>query len=256
MKIAKHITFYYSNEYIPRIKYINRIIQEVNKYGHEVDIFIHTNNNFQHDLLDINNSGKLSIIVHSLSDEHPYYLTWKCRNMLLTQKDIYDIFIYIEDDMLIPKDTLLYWLENKDIVIKNNYNLGFIRIEIDDDGIEYTSDFSQYQKTLHNIIDINNIQYILNDENPYCAMWIYDRNEFSKFINSGFYNLNNSSIQVYGIREKSAIGLHGLHTPYYKGTILPIVNNYLDPRCKIYHMANNYINHIAKIKLFKNLCIL
>jgi hypothetical protein len=58
-------------------------------------------------------------------------------------------------------------------------------------------------------------------------------------VNSKYYNIHN--IQGYDIREKSAIGLHGCHTDYYKNTLIPIVNNKLIEECKIYHMPNNYV---------------
>ena len=58
-------------------------------------------------------------------------------------------------------------------------------------------------------------------------------------MNSKYYNINN--ISGYQVREKSAIGLHGVHTVYYKNTLIPIVNNKLIEECKIYHMPNNYV---------------
>ena len=63
--------------------------------------------------------------------------------------------------------------------------------------------------------------------------------EFDKFVNSKYYNIQN--IRGYGIREQSAIGLHGLHTDWYKSTLIPIINNKLIECCKIYHMPNNYV---------------
>jgi len=58
-------------------------------------------------------------------------------------------------------------------------------------------------------------------------------------VNSKYYNINN--ISGYGIRERSAIGLHAINTVYYKNTLIPIVNNKLIEECKIYHMPNNYV---------------
>ena len=41
MRFSIHITYFYLES---RIAYINRIIQETNKYDHSADIYIHTNN--------------------------------------------------------------------------------------------------------------------------------------------------------------------------------------------------------------------
>ena len=57
-----------------------------------------------------------------------------------TQKSNYDILTYIEDDILVPKTTVNYWLEYKDKLLKENYNLGFIRTELDQSGNEYAPD--------------------------------------------------------------------------------------------------------------------
>ena len=81
--------------------------------------------------------------------------------------------------------------------------------------------------------------YCVNNKNPYCAFWIYNKNEFGKFVNSKYYNINN--ILQYDIREKSAIGLHGTQTQWYKNTLIPIINNKLIEDCRIYHMPNNYV---------------
>jgi hypothetical protein len=60
-------------------------------------------------------------------------------------------------------------------------------------------------------------------------------------VNSKYYNCRN--IDGYSTREQSAIGLHGSDTPWYKNTLIPIVNNKLIDDCKIYHMPNNYVNN-------------
>ena len=234
--ITKHISFYYLEN---RIQYINRIIDETNNYKYKTDIFIHTNSNdLTIDYFNKYNNGSINIIFHDLTDIHPFYLTWKCRDLLQKQKNDYDIFIYIEDDILVPNKAIQYWLEYNEKLIKMNYNLGFLRIEIDENNDEYITDvcFGQHFDTIINL-DENN--YCINNKNPYCAFWIYNKNEFNRFVDSKYYNINN--INDYFIREKSAIGLHGNSNYWYKGTLIPIINDKLIEDCKIYHMPNNYV---------------
>ena len=126
MIISKHISFFYIKK---RLNYINKILNETNKYKYKTDIFIHTNENFSLNLLNNYKNGMLKIIVYNLSNIHPYYLTWKCRKLLKEQKNDYDIFMYIEDDILVPNKTIKYWLKYSGIVLNNKYNLGFVRIE-------------------------------------------------------------------------------------------------------------------------------
>jgi hypothetical protein len=234
MKITKHISFYFSTD---RIIYINNIIDETNKYEYTTDIFIHTNNiDLQESIFNNYTNGCITIIYHDLSNIHPFYLTWKCRELLKQQKNEYDVFIYIEDDILIPYKAIKYWLEYNEKIIEMNYNLGFVRIEVEN-NIEYITDL--YGKKFDTVINLDKNTYCVNNNNPYCAFWIYNKNEFDKFVNSKYYNIQN--IRGYGIREQSAIGLHGLHTDWYKSTLIPIINNKLIECCKIYHMPNNYV---------------
>ena len=74
-------------------------------------------------------------------------------------------------------------------------------------------------------------------------MWIYNKNEFYKFVNSKYYNISNIPSCNYGLREKSAIGLHGITNFWYKGTLIPLINNKLNENCKIYHLPNNYVKN-------------
>uniref|UniRef100_A0A6C0B841 Uncharacterized protein n=1 Tax=viral metagenome TaxID=1070528 RepID=A0A6C0B841_9ZZZZ len=234
MKITKHISFYFLTN---RVIYINNIIDETNKYEYTTDIFIHTNFiDLKKEMFNTYTNGYIKIICHDLSNINPFYLTWKCRELLQQQKNEYDIFIYIEDDILVPYKAIKYWLEYNKKLIEMNYNLGFVRIEVEN-NIEYLTDL--HGNKFDTIIILNETKYCVNNKNPYCAFWIYNKNEFNNFVNSKYYTINN--IQGYNIREQSAIGLHGLYTDYYKNTLIPIINNKLIEECKIYHMPNNYV---------------
>lgn len=245
MKITKHITFFYLEE---RIQYINKIIDETNQYTNETDIFIHTNN---FDLLKkcfhSYQNGSLQIIYHNLIGEDPFFLSWKCRDLLYSQRNDYDIFMYIEDDILVPCKAINYWLTNHEKLIENKYNLGFVRIEINNQGEEYITDV--YSK-LTQSINLYGQNYAINNINPYCAFWIYNKNEFHYFIESPHWLWIGHTNSEYGIRERSAIGLHNINKTWYKDTLIPIINQQLNEDCKIYHLPNNYLSHekFAKIK--------
>ena len=245
MRITKHITFYYLED---RIIYINNIIDETNKYEYTTDIFIHTNNiNLEKTTFNNYTNGCITIIYHDLSNINPFYLSWKCRELLQKQKNDYDIFMYIEDDILVPYKAIKYWLKYNEPLIEMNYNLGFVRIEVKN-NIEYITDLPRV--ILNTFININKNTYCVNNINSYCAFWIYNKTEFNKFVNSTYYNLNNLDITI-GIREISAFGLH-TKIGWYKNTLIPIINNTLIEDCKIYHMPNNYVNnsdsHFATIE--------
>ena len=116
MNITKHITFFYVEERIP---YIERLIQEASKYKYITDIFIHTNkNDFKIDIFDKYINGKIYVIYHDLTNVNPFTLTTKSRDLLCKQKNDYDIFMYIEDDMLFPCQALEYWLQHNESLIE------------------------------------------------------------------------------------------------------------------------------------------
>ena len=241
MKIVKHISFYYIEN---KTCYINQILDSTNLYKIETDIFIHTNKpNLQVSDFNSYTNGKLEIVYHSLTDIHPYCLTWMCRSLLYKQQNDYDIFIYIEDDILVPYKAIEYWLEYSEKINTMNYNLGFLRIEIDNQE-EYITDLLREQ--FDKIVILNNTLYCVNDKNPYCAFWIYNKKEFHKFANSTYFNLDAHKLvlrEYYSTRETSASGLHNKSFNWYKDTLIPIVNNYLIEDCKIYHISNTYIKN-------------
>jgi len=240
MKISKHIIFHYVEE---RISFVNTIINEINNYKISTDFFIHTNN----PELDINyfipyTNGCIEIIYHDMTDQDPYTLPIKCKDLLKEQRNDYDIFMYIEDDILVPYTAIEYWLKYHPILLENNCNLGFFRIETKNEE-EYITDL--YGTKLTSITRINDQPYCINNNNPFCAFWIYNKTEFNRFVDSKYYD--NTYIDGYFIRESVAIGLHGIPTNWYRHTLIPIENNMLHQNCKIYHIANNYVNDDTNI---------
>lgn len=236
IKIAKHISFFLSDSTIDRVKYLNAILVEIDNYDCSlIDVFIHVNNDYPLDNIKLleNKRGEVKIVCHNLSNTHPHYLTWKCRKLLKEQREDYDIFMYIEDDILVPCTAIEYWISYKNDALKNNNNLGFIRTEVDKYGNEYAVDVNEKLKS-------NDGLFVNNNVNPYCGFWIYDKLEFNRFVNSHYYDIAN--IEGYKIREKSAIGLHGIHSCWYNNTIIPLINNKVVQACKIYHLSNNYTN--------------
>lgn len=259
MKIAKHICFYFNQN---RIDYINRILYETNKYSHHTDIFIHTNYNFLKDILFNYTNGIIEIVYHDLTNnlsflKNPYCFPFFSRELMQQQKNDYDVFMYIEDDILVPQKALEYWIKYKDTLLQNNYNLGFFRIEIDDKGDEYTTDNSEspdgrVNQYLNKTLQINNEKYIINDANAYCAFWIYDKEEFNKYVNHYCWNINDFT------RETMAFGLNNpnIQCKWYKATLVPLKNNKLHDDCRIYHMPNNYVHkkYGWKLHLFNEVC--
>jgi len=232
MKIAKHVSFYSNKN---KIRFINAILKESNKYKYVADVFIHTNDKaVATSLFEPYTNGTLNIIHHDMTGQDPLTLTWKCREVLVKQKDAYDIFMYIEDDILVPVAALEYWIERHGRLVANGYNLGFVRVETSDNE-EYMTDVNSVLKTK---LELDGTHYYVNNVNPYCAFWIYDKQEFNKFVSSKYWDVKN--VPYYETREKSGIGLHGFEMTWYKATVIPVQQAQLTDSCKIVHLSNNY----------------
>lgn len=255
MNIAVHISFYYVES---RLKYLQKILQNLSLISHNIKIFIYCNkeieldSNFENIEIEIvqikflhENEKQKSIYSYlpfiSRQSINPFYLTWKNRPYVEKYIEQYDVQIYLEDDIGFTNEALKYWLEHKDICIDNDYNLGFLRVEEDEaSGSWFCTDLT---KSPGRIVKIENQLFLLNDNNPYCGFWIYDKKELKKFAGSREWRFK---FKDYGIREKSAIGWHGKNMKRYKGTIIPLRstenNTYVvNDDCKVHHFPNNYI---------------
>ena len=123
LKISIHIPFYVKKNKIKKFKILQRVCKSYLKLSKKTNIFVHTNIKTR-----ITNK-RIKFLFYKLNNVHPYRLTWFPRKLMKKQINDFDIFIYSEDDVLFSKKNLDYWLKYKDICIKNNFNLGFLRIE-------------------------------------------------------------------------------------------------------------------------------
>ena len=234
MKLAVHICSFIGENYQERFIYLKKIVKNYLIINKNIHIFIHTNKVSKKYKLK-----KVKYVVHNLQNENPFYLSWKCRPFIEKQKNRYDYFIYSEDDILFTKKNFLYWLKHKNICIKNNLNLGFIRRERKNKKV-FSTDLI---KMISYKILINNKNFAVNNVNSYCAFWIYDKKELNKFIQTNFWHFKWKGKNVYafyGIREMSAIGWHGKNMFRYNATVIPLTNKKLNTGCFIDHLSNNH----------------
>jgi hypothetical protein len=270
--------------------YLNEIISEYNKYPFTVDINIHTNKRKIKDLdVSLFTNGEVNIIKENLLSKFllyrnkNYYLTWTPRKRIKKNIENYDIFIYSEDDILIPLEAFNYWYKNKNTLFSKKYLPGFILLEVDDSGNEIAVNFNKNKLTKTKKID--NSEFYVNDNVRYTACWVYDKKMMVQWINSGLFDirkistkkalrsnlLDNIKIQNinirywlynlknkkgYGIRENSAIGMNSENNNLVRDILFLKNNNGLDNAIKIYHLSNKYyksnVKDIGKV-LYKDL---
>ena len=234
MKIALHICSYNGRNYKKRYIFLKKIVKNYFLIDKKTKIFIHTNK-----ITEKFKIKKVNYIKHNLHNTNPFYLSWKCRELIKKQRNHFDCFIYSEDDILFTKENFNYWLKFKNISIKNDFNLGFFRIE-KRNGKMFSTDLTE---SLKYKISISGVKFVVNNVNNYCAFWIYDKNELKKFIKTKYWKFDwkgKSMYAFYGIREMSAIGWHGKNMKRYKATIIPLFKKKLPTGSFVSHLSNNH----------------
>jgi hypothetical protein len=255
MDVAAHIAFYYVES---RLCYIYKVLQSLAEIPQNIHVFIYTNKKFDLksaysnmviemkyvnyvELTFLNRATYKHIPFVIRRHIDPYFLTWENRRYVERNIDKYDVQMYLEDDICFTNAAFEYWLKYKEFCKKNDYNIGFLRYEVNNDKI-YCTDLTSIPDK---IIYIDGKLFLLNDNSPYCGFWIYDKSELYRFTKSKEWKFK---FKEYKIREKSAIGWNGVKMKRYKGSIIPL--KVIDRNtiaihndCKVHHLANNYIGH-------------
>lgn len=232
MKLAIHIPMKYVN-----LKRVEELIVEFNTYEIETDVFIHT-----YDLINICDvNTKYKGFLEFIYVYKSFDINDSCRLIMRSQKNLYDFFMFSENDVNVPYTAIQYWITYKDC-IKNN-NLGFVRVDKKDNLID-----------LHNLkkektIVINNEKFIINKVHCFCGMWICDKSKFEIWIDELPFNICKFREPITDeVKHTMNIAFRfGLHFPsltYYDNTIIPIQRNgtLLNPNCKIFKSNNNVNN--------------
>ena len=233
-KLSIHIPFFVGENFSKKIKNLELVCKNYQKISKKTEIYIHTNKHIK-----FNYKKKINIICHNLTNINPFKLTWLCRKLMFQQKNKFDIFIYGEDDIIFSRKNFNYWLKYKDICIDSNFNLGFLRVE---KNLKNKKLYSTDQiKKIKFYLKIKNILFA-KLESSYCALWIYDKDEFSKFIKSKYWNFNFNLESISGsqlTREMSAYGWHAPSMDRYNASIIPLNKGKLN--------TNSFLKHISNI---------
>ena len=88
-KISVHIPLYLKNPYDKKkIKNFKKVCKSLLKLSNKSQIFVHSNQKFK------NKNKKIQYFYYNFKKDHSFKLTWYCRNLMKSQKNNFDIFIY------------------------------------------------------------------------------------------------------------------------------------------------------------------
>jgi len=228
LDVCVHITYWHHPD---RLQYLERQINALNGIETNLDIFVHTN------LERIPLKSRFNTIHHDMTNEYGHYLSWKHRSLMESQIKNYDVFIYMEDDLLLTQQNWDYWLTNHQLVKKYNSYIGYVRVEHDNDNEWYPTDitppFGECEPLPRKMVD--NKELWVNTNNFYNGFWILDNIEMQKFMKHSSWDLTKCTFFGNFVREKPAIG----PIPLFKEVLLDLNH----PGFAIHHMPNNYVGH-------------
>jgi hypothetical protein len=208
--------------FIPsRLDFLIQVISEVKQYSKSVTIIVDSNIYFDASILG---EGVQLFVWDRL--EHPYHLTWVHRQHFVKGVDHYDWIVYLEDDMLVPKENIWEYCKVFQDLWAIGAVPGFIRIEYKEEE-PYILDALKPQ--LYKELKLFEKSWATMD-NPYHAFWIMPTKEFKESLLDNFIRVGTS-------REWAA------SYPMWELQKLPLVqleDRQISSLSYSYHISNTY----------------
>ena len=206
-------------------------------------IVIHVNNEIAKQFILKNFSDVEVNVCYNLL--HPFLLTWQHRQYMKDCINDYDVFMYIEDDVLIKYEQLINYIKNIESVWPK-YVPTFFRYEVKEEE-KYAVDVTHLYPHPGNIISLNKKYYVV--DKFYCGCWVLPAWLLKEVITEQFTQITNGGINNFE-REHAA----------------SFVNWHLNKQCLIelddeglniselsliHHMSNKYVNCLELVTFGK-----
>ena len=232
-----------------RLPYLDYVSDQFGSLGENVLVTIVTNTKNPDELAKLESviSGKGFDFQFFIPDTlgHPLLLTWAHFPVFkdLLRDESFTHFMYLEDDTLITRENMHYWIEGRELLRPYGLIPSFLRVEKKaHDDRWYSSDcpYPFYISALPRVRVQENLGFI-NFPELYQGMYLLDRELMLEYFNGSTYSPNSG---VWGIQEKAAQGLTFANVPkgFTTRNLIPykIDNLQIDERCLIHHVPNNY----------------
>lgn len=232
-----------------RLLYLDRVSDDFGDLGAEVFVTIVTNTKNPEELKKLESviAGKGFDFQFFIPDVlgHPLLLTWAHFPVFkeLLKDGSFTHFMYLEDDILITRKNMMYWVEGRDLLKPFGLIPSFLRVEkkVNSDRW-FSSDCSHpfYIYALPRIEVKKNLGFI-NFPELYQGMYLLDRELLQEHLGGPTYSPNAG---VWGIQEKAAQGVTFANVPqgFTTRNLVPykVDSCQVDDRCLIHHIPNNY----------------
>ena len=241
-RLAIAITFFYKES---RLGYLKEITKSHNNLAKDSSTFLITNTKKPNEIKKIKDhafSRNLEILTPTYLG-HPYLLTWSHREIFkkcIKEERGYSHFLYTEDDLMITKENIDYWLHGINNLKSINCIPGFVRYEINSNGAKVCTD-------IVNSIDIRSLPRIhfkdytmVGFPKPYQGMYLLSEEHAIELL---FTEAGSPDTGSWNIREKAAQGLTFWEFPSWANSrhFVAITDEFsINPGALIHHLPNNY----------------
>ena len=264
-KLAICVTFYYREE---KINILKKVCKEFNNLAHNIDVTIVTNEN--NDKKIINLKQKIGEVlknfnIHIAQDlQHPKFLPWS--HLIVMRKKMTDNsfthFMYLEDDIRITKENIIYWLNARKALKIFNLIPSFIRTEIKFENKEiYVVDSTQknnFKKMPKVFSKTKNIAFV-NLLFPHQPIYFYDKELMREYFEGSAsdpdFAIPSAKDHYQGIVERLDYMLTYYNIPegFFHRAVAPvdIKNKIIKNYCLVEHLSNKYANQNSKFAVIK-----
>ena len=178
-----HVAFHYVPE---RVAYLRQVVESCTRYRFsELVVVVDTNEprgaevvDSLRDRLDLPARVELGARIHA-DLEHPFLLTWAHRAAMAEHLGDHDVFLYTEDDILLPWSAIVAWHRDNAALYAAGWLRGFLRVELDGRERLVTTDLrSRGRPEIHRVGG----RRFFVPYRPYQGFWIYDRAQMDRFL--------------------------------------------------------------------------
>jgi hypothetical protein len=190
-------------------------------------------------------------IEHASDLAHPFHLTWwhkrHLRPWLEKARTGRDYFIYLEDDIVLTRENIAYFLDARPRLATRGLIPGFLRFE-NIEGIRHSVDFVQAQPVnRRSTLRVDGQRYIV-PLNPYWAGFVLDRALAEEYVATPSFQLEPSATRTHWeVRERAAMGLTWENVPPRARSRYAVPIDACAPAagCLVWHCAQNYSSDAA-----------
>lgn len=241
--LAIAITFFFR---LDRLQYLRRITAAHRDLADDSATFIVTNTSDPEEL-DIIRAAvparRLEIITPTHMG-HPYLLAWGHREVFrkCLETGGFSHYLYTEDDLLVTRDNIDYWLRGMADLAPYDCIPAFFRYEVDHDRQQVSTDVFR-RLEYHKLPKVRTgRRFMVSLPWPYQGMYLLSERHARDLIFTEAGSPDYGLLE-WGVRERAAQGLTFYKVPHwaYSRYLVGLTEDRaVDPGALVHHLPNNY----------------